>query len=184
MSNERIPEITRRGLLRGTVAAGLASSGITSVAAQERGNNDADRYDEDDNGFPDEGVEVTGVYKALVAYDANGNVYQRNPSGIGREIGNLDDLDPETTTKCYYKVQYRGTFGNDPFLDTGWVKNEVVCKGYEPDNRTILWVHETDPRYTGSGQPAFGGDWEVHVDSQRGRGNVLVTDETRPQTHD
>lgn len=183
MENTDELNCTRRRVLHGAVVGGLSVSGIGTVAAQNRGNNENDRYDEDDNGFPDEDVEVTGMYKALVAYDANGNQYQRNPSGRGLEYGSLDDLDPETTTKCYYKVQYRGTFGNDPYMDTGWVKNEVVCKGYEPDNRTILWVHESDPRYTGDGKPAFGGDWEVHVDSQRGLGNVLVTDKTRPQSH-
>ena len=183
MSSNHTTPLTRRAALRGAIAGGLAWYSIGSVAAQERGNNDDERYDDDGNDFPDEGVEVTGMYKALVAYDAAGNMYLRNPSGIGREIGDMDDLDPATTTECYYKVQYRGTFGNDPYQDTGWIKNVVVCRGYNPDNQTILWVHETDPRYTGEGEPAFGGDWEVRVETRRGLGNVPVTDETRPQTN-
>lgn len=179
--------VTRRTVLRSAALGTLAVSSVGLGAAQgqgqgqKRGNNEADRYDEDGNGFPDEGVEVTGMYKAVVAYDADGNMYMRNPSGIGREIGNMDDLNQETLTTCDYKVQYRGTFANDPYQDTGWIRNNVVCTGYEPDTQTILWVHETDPRYTGNGEPAFGGDWEVRIETRRGRGNLPITDETRPQ---
>lgn len=133
--------------------------------------------DADDNGIPDEGEIVTGVYKALYAYDASSDFYF--DLGDGRVQGTVDsvsELDQTTLTVCKYKVQYRGGFENDPFLDNGWIKNNIKCSGYDYDgsqtfNYTI--VHETDPRYTGEKPATFGGDWEYHVYAVGGEGNTV-----------
>lgn len=133
--------------------------------------------DDDDNGIPDEGEVVTGAYKALYAFDANGDYYF--DLGDGREQGtvsSVSDLEKETLSVCKYKVQYRGGFENDPFLDNGWVKNNINCNGYAYDkayteNYTI--VHKTDSRYTGEKPATFGGDWEYHVYTIGGQGNVV-----------
>ncbi|MFC6824964.1 hypothetical protein [Halopelagius fulvigenes] len=95
-----------------------------------------------------------------------------NPGGAARSV---DQLDQETLTVCKYKIQYRGTYGNTPFLDTGWIKSAINCKGYD-DNGTynFITVHKTDPRYTGERPPAYGGEWEYHVDTESGLGNKLV----------
>lgn len=168
---------TRRAVLGATALAALGLGGVTTAGAQQRGN----------DGNNGNGPKETGVYKSTYAYDQNGDWYLYNGSNLGQESGtvaSIDELDQETLTTCYYKNQYQGSFGNDPYLDMGWIKNNVVCKGYEPDNRNVLWVHESDPRYTGSGEPAFGGTWEVHVDSRRGEGNVPITDKVRPAQSD
>ncbi len=134
------------------------------------GNSDNDRYDEDDNGFPDEGEVVTGVYRAEYWYDADGNVWGENLSNTGATVGDKSDLDPETTTKCFYKIQYRGTFENDPYQDSGWIKNVVNCRGYESGTFNWIFVHESDPRYDGTGTPIWN-EWEYHVDVEGGVGN-------------
>lgn len=178
MQGTRTRGTSRRAFVR-TVGLGLAAtSGIGTVAAggPQRGNGK-------NNG---NGDSVTGMYKSTYAYDANGDWYGYNMSNRELEAGtvsSIDELDASTLTTCYYKVQYGGSFGDDPYLDMGWIANHVVCKGYEPDNRNVLWVHETDPRYTGDGIPAFGGSWEVHVDSQRGDGNTVITDQVNPHSH-
>lgn len=164
---------SRRTLLRTTGLAALGLASLPTAMAQSRGNEGSNSDT------------VSGMYKSTYAYDANGDWYGENMSNRGLEsgtVGSISELDQDTLTTCYYKVQYQGSFGDDPYLDMGWIKNNVVCKGYEPDNRNVLWVHESDPRYTGTGQPAFGGTWEVHVDSRRGEGNVL-TDKVRPAQH-
>lgn len=170
------PLRTRRAVLRGTAVAALGLGGVSTVAAQQRGN----------DGNDGNGDKVTGMYKATYAYDQNGDWYQYNGSNLGREtgtVGSIDDLDQATLTTCDYKIQYQGSFGDDPYLDVGWIRNNIVCKGYEPDNRNVLYVSEEDNRYTGEGTPIWG-TWEYFVDARRGRGNVLVTDHVRPARSD
>jgi hypothetical protein len=136
--------------------------------------------DADNNGIPDEGEVVSGTYKAVYAYDANGDVYF--DLGDGRVQGTVNaiaELDQSTLTRCDYKNQYRGTYENDPFLDSGWVKNNINCKGYDDNsNYNYTIVHETDPRYTGEKPATFGGDWEYHVYAVGGEGNTV-----RPENH-
>lgn len=62
-------------------------------------------------------------------------------------VGSIDELDQATLTVCDYQVQYRGTFGNDPFVDSGWIENNIHCSG-DAGNSTYnyLIVHETEPR--------------------------------------
>jgi hypothetical protein len=46
-----------------------------------------------------------------------------------------------------YKVNFRGDFGGDPYLDNGWITNNIV--GDDGSAAVYLFVHETDPRYSG-----------------------------------
>ncbi|MEX2515113.1 MAG: hypothetical protein WD335_03220 [Candidatus Paceibacterota bacterium] len=131
--------------------------------------------DEDDNGIPDEGEVVTGKYTALYAYDAAGDWYL--DLGDGREQGtvnSVDELDQSTLTVCDYQVQYRGSFENDPFLDSGWIINDIKCSGYD-NNGTYNYVivHETDPRYTGNSDWAIWNTWEFHTYTVSGQGNLV-----------
>jgi hypothetical protein len=138
------------------------------------------RYDQDGNGFPDEGVTVNGHYTSVYAYDAAGDWYWDLGDGrVQGTVDSVDDLDAATLTVCDYVVNYRGSFENDPFMDTGWIQNHINCHGFDDDghyNYTI--VHETDPRYTGNPDWAIWGTWEYHVLTVDGLGNL-----TRPSTH-
>ena len=161
---------SRRGALAKLATAGALLAG-SGVATAQPGNSDNDRYDEDGNGYPDEGEVVTGVYRAEYWYDADGDVWGYNLSNQEQTTGDKSALDPATTTKCYYKIQYRGSFENDPYQDTGWIKNVINCKGDNPARYNWIFVHESDPRYDGTGTPIWG-TWEYHVDVQGGVGNL------------
>lgn len=127
----------------------------------------------------DVGKMVSGEYEALYAYDDNGNWYF--DLGDGREQGpaaSVNELHEVTLTRCVYQVQYRGKFGDDPFLDTGWITNSINCKGYDDTGAyDYLIVHKTDSRYSGNKPPVFG-DWEYHVLSKDGDMELL-----RPVNH-
>lgn len=43
-------------------------------------------------------------------------------------------------------------------------------------------VHESDPRYDGTGTPIWG-SWEYHVRTEDGVGNKEVVEDVRPATH-
>jgi|GEM_PF-3460861 len=177
MTRSSQTRIDRRTLLRGAAAAALttATTGLAAAKGDPQRGNDGNHGN---------GPKVTGMYKAVFAYDADGGWYGWNLSDRHLESGTVASiaaLDQATLTTCYYEVQYAGSFGDDPYLDYGWIANHVVCAGYEPDNRNVLFVSESDPRYTGDG-PSIWGSWEYHVDAQRGKGNVLVTDEVRPHS--
>ena len=134
-----------------------------------------DRYDADGNGFPDVGVTVNGKYTSLYAYDANGDWYW--DLGDGRVYGtvlSVGDLEEATLTVCDYQVHYRGNFENDPFLDSGWIMNNINCSGYDDNGSyNYLIVHKTDPRYTGNPDWAIWGTWEYHVLTESGEGNLV-----------
>ncbi len=154
------------------MVAGVASAS-TIVPGQQ------DRYDSDDNGYPDEGVTVTGAYDSLYAYDANEDWYWDLGDGrIWGTVDSVEELEESTLTTCDYQVQYRGNFENDPFLDSGWINNEVNCQGYD-DNGTYssTIVHETDPRYRGDDDLSIWGNWEYHTNTESGVGNLA-----RPET--
>lgn len=181
---------TRLSRRRALTAAGglLAVLTLPSGAVAGKGKNDDTKKshyeDEDGNGIPDEGETVTGAYDSVYAYDANGDWYW--DLGDGRVRGTVDsisDLDQDTLTVCDYQVQYRGQFDNDPFLDNGWVMNEIICRGYDYDNaQTFKYtiVHETDPRYRGIEEHSIWGDWEYHVNVEGGFGNKLTRPENPP----
>lgn len=122
---------------------------------------------------------VTGHYTSLYAYDASGAYYWDLGDGrvyTSSGITSVDDLDGGTLTECDYVVNYRGDFGGDPFLDSGWIMNQIRCSGLEDGNYSYLIVHESDRRYTGDPDWAVWGNWEYHVYGERGRGNMA-----RPQ---
>jgi hypothetical protein len=135
------------------------------------------RHDADGNTYPDTGVSTVGKYTSVYAYDDLGGWYWdlgdgRVQSSVG--VDSVGDLDQATLTVCDYQVQYRGTFNNDPFLDTGWIMNNINCSGYDDNgNYNYLIVHETDPRYTGNSQWAVWGTWEYHVLTESGNGNLV-----------
>lgn len=131
------------------------------------------RYDKDGNGYPDAGVKVTGVYTSVYAYDATDWYWDLGDGRVYGSVGSVDELDEATRTVCNYQVQYRGTFENDPFLDTGWIKNNINCVGQDRGAFNYLIVHQTDPRYTGNPEWAEWGTWEYHVLTVPGNGNLV-----------
>lgn len=139
-----------------------------------------DRYDQDNNGFTDAGQMVNGHYTALYAYDASGDWYQDLGDGrIWGTVNSVDQLEQETLTTCDYVVNYRADFGNDPFMDSGWIQNHINCQGYDDNGHyNTLIVHESDPRYTGNPDNSIWGSWEYHVDTESGQGNLV-----NPRTH-
>lgn len=130
-------------------AAALAALGLGIAPAAASPSNEipgqlGPRVDSDGNGYADEGVVVTGMFTQTYVEDG---------------------------TTCDYIVHFRGTFENNPYQDTGWISNNIQCTGEEPGAYSYLIVHETDQRYTGTGTPIWG-DWEIHVETASGEGNV------------
>jgi hypothetical protein len=138
-------------------------------------NKDNESVDADNNGYPDAGVVVNTNYTSIYAYDANGDYYWDLGDGrIQGTVGSIDDLDPATLSWCDYVINTRGTFENDPFQDTGWIQNHIVCDGYDGHaTYNYLIVHETDPRYTGNPDWAIWGNWEYKVLTESGNGNLV-----------
>lgn len=139
-----------------------------------------DRNDADGNGIPDEGVVVNGHYTSVYAYDAAGDWYWDLGDGrVDGTVESVEALDAGTLTVCDYVVNYRGSFENDPFLDSGWIQNVINCRGHD-DNGKYFYaiVHETDPRYTGDPDWAIWGTWEYQTLVVSGSGNLA-----RPETH-
>jgi hypothetical protein len=133
------------------------------------------RYDADNNGYPDAGVMVNGHYTSVYAYDYNGDFYW--DLGDGRIQGTVDsisDLDPETLTTCDYVINYRADFGNDPYMNSGWITNLINCYGYDDNGQyNYFIVSDTDPRYTGNPDWAIWGNWEYHVLVESKSGNLV-----------
>lgn len=131
--------------------------------------------DADNNGYPDAGVMVNGHYTSLYAYDANGDYYWDLGDGrIQGTVASVVDLAQETLTVCDYVNNYRADFGNDPFMNSGWIQNHINCAGYDDNGHyNYLIVHETDPRYTGNPDWAVWGNWEYHVLTESGQGNLV-----------
>lgn len=149
----------------------------TVVSGQQK-KIDSGKIDADSNGIPDAGITVNGKYVSLYAYDEGGDWYWDLGDGrVQGTVGSVDDLDADTLTTCDYQVQYRGNFENDPFMDSGWIMNNINCSGYDDNGSyNYLIVHETDPRYRGNPDWSVWGTWEYHVLTESGKGNL-----TRPQ---
>lgn len=152
------------------LALPAGAGAATTVPGQTGG-----RVDADENGYPDVGVVVTGHYTSLYAEDASGDWYW--DLGDGRiythGVESIEELDPATLTTCDYVVNYRGTFENDPYMDTGWIMNNIRCHGYESAVYHYLIVNESDPRYRGNPEYAVWGNWEYHVLTESGTGNLI-----------
>jgi len=133
------------------------------------------RYDQDANGYPDAGMYVVGHYTSLYAYDALGKWYW--DLGDGRIQGNVpsvEALDGLTLTTCDYVVNYRADFGNNPYMDAGWIQNHINCSGFDDDGQyNYLIVHKSDPRFRGNPEWAVWGTWEYHVLAESGSGNLV-----------
>lgn len=119
---------------------------------------------------------VTGHYTSVYAEDSGGEYYW--DLGDGRVytspgISSIADLDQSTLTVCNYEVNYRGDFGGDEFLDSGWIMNQINCTGYESGHYSYLIVSEGDPRYRGNPEYAEWGNWEYHVLGESGSGNLV-----------
>ncbi len=138
------------------------------------------KTDKDNNGYSDAGVYVTGHYTSLYAYDANGDWYWDLGDGrIQGTVGSVEALDSSTLTACDYVNNYRADFGNDPFMDAGWIQNHIKCSGYDDNNHyNFMIVHESDPRYTGNPDWAIWGTWEYKALTISGFGNLV-----RPENH-
>lgn len=117
---------------------------------------------------------VNGKYKSLYAYDGNGDWYWDLGDGrIQGSVSDVSELEQSTLTECNYEVIYRGDFNGDPFLDSGWIRNNINCQGYDNNgNYNYVIVHKTDHRYSEDLMPAFGGDWGYFVYAIGGTGNI------------
>ncbi len=74
---------------------------------------------------------------------------------------------------CQVIVNYRGDFGGDPYLDDGWIMNQITCDdGWAG---TYLIVHQSDPRYTANEDHAIWGSWEIVKQTVQGEGNLANT---------
>jgi hypothetical protein len=169
------------GLLVGVAMLTSVHSGwllASTVVPGQQKKIDSGKIDADSNGIPDIGVTVNGKYTSVYAYDEAGDWYWDLGDGrIQGTVGSVDELDSNTLTTCNYQVQYRGNFENDPFMDSGWIMNNINCSGYDDNgNYNYLIVHETDPRYRGNPDWSVWGTWEYHVLTESGKGNL-----TRPQ---
>lgn len=134
--------------------------------------------DLDNNGIGDAGVQVVCNYKSVYAYDSSGAYYWDLGDGrvyTSSGITSVASLNQATLTVCDYQVNTKGDFGNDPFLNSGVITNNINCNGY--DGKATYYyqiVHKTDPRFTGNPEWAeYGGDWEYHVLTVSGQGNLV-----------
>jgi len=155
-------------------------AGSASAATAVPGHTGKDRIDSDENGIPDKGVKVNGHYTSVYAYDAAGDYYWDLGDGrVQGTVGSVEALDQETLTVCDYVVNYRGTFENDPFQDSGVIFNHIRCHGHDGDAvYQYQIVHESDPRYRGNPDWSEWGTWEYHVLTESGAGNAV-----RPRSH-
>lgn len=176
-----------RGLALGGIVMAVALAGIvgineTAEAETKVRGHQGPRYDQDENGFPDAGVKVNGHYTSIYAYDANGDWYLDLGDGrVQGTVGAIDELDGATLSQCDYVNNYRADFGNDPYMDEGWIQNHINCSGYDGNSHyNYLIVSSTDPRYTGNPDWAEWGTWEYHVLTQSGDGNLV---KVGPQNH-
>jgi len=151
----------------------------TTVPGHDPGKH-PNRIDKDGNGFPDVGVTVNGHYTSVYAYDANGDVYWDLGDGRVRgTVGALNDLEQATLTRCDYVINYRASFDNDPFMDSGRIHNNIRCSGYDDNSKYFYQiVHETDPLYRGNSDWSVWGTWEYHTKVTSGLGNLV-----RPVNH-
>ena len=153
----------------------LSATAGTAAAATAVPGKTGPRVDGDGNGYPDAGVVVVGNYTSLYAYDAAGDYYWDLGDGrVYKTVPSVDDLDQATLTVCDYVNHYRGTFENDPFMDSGEISNRIRCHGYDGNSAyNYQIVHETDPRFRGNPAWSIWGSWEYHVLTESRAGNLV-----------
>jgi hypothetical protein len=169
----------KRLLLCAAAMLALALPGSAAAATAVPGHT-GDRVDADQNGYPDAGVVVVGHYTSVYAYDADGDYYWDLGDGrvYTKGVSSIEELDQATLTTCEYVINYRGSFGNDAYQDTGSIMNNIRCRGSERGVYHYTIVHESDPRYRGNAEWAEWGNWEYHVLTESGVGNLV-----RPINH-
>lgn len=154
------PRVRRKRMLItalvATIAAvvlGLLTSGSASANSTTVPGQSGSRVDADGNGYPDAGQVVSGNYTDTYS----------GADGV-----------------CEVRVNYRGTYENDPFLDTGWIQNHWRCVASDGSVTTYqyLLVHESDPRYTGNPDWSVWNTWEYKILTESGAGNYV-----RPASH-
>lgn len=137
-----------------------------------------DRYDIDNNGYPDSGVTTNGKYVSIYAYDQINWYWDLGDGRVLGTVPSINDLSQAFLTVCTYQVQYRGMFNNDSFLDSGWIINNINCSGSLDNGQyNYLIVHQSDPRYNGNPDWSIWGTWEYQVLTESGVGNLI-----RPMT--
>ena len=163
----------RKFLTRLAAIALLVMSFVTVAQAAGTSVPGHARYDKDGNGYPDAGRYVNGHYTSVYAYDDTGAYHWDLGDGRVYGVPSIDDLDEATLTVCDYVNTYRADFGNDAFMDHGWIQNHINCAGFDDDGQyNYLIVSDTDPRYTGNPDWAIWGTWEYHVLTIGGEGNT------------
>lgn len=130
------------------IGIALGSTGSASADVTTVPGQSGPRVDADNNGYPDVDKVVNGNYTDTYS-DADGD--------------------------CVVRVNYQGTFQNNPYLDSGWIQNHYRCVAPDGSVTTYnyLIVHESDPRYSGDPDWAIWGAWEFHVDAEGGSGNLV-----------
>lgn len=152
-----------------------AMATLPGSAAAGAGCNIPRNGDADGNGIGDVGVQVVCNYTSYYAEDASGNYYWDLGDGRVYTLGvsSPDELDAATLTECFYQVHTRGSFENDPFQNTGDISNMIRCTGPEGTSTYHYQiVASDDPRYTGDPEWAIWGNWEYHVSTESGTGNM------------
>lgn len=182
MRRQLIRTLVMMGAVGAVSLIGLVSMNETAEAETKVHGHQGARYDQDGNGIPDAGVKVNGHYTSVYAYDANGDYYWDLGDGrVQGTVGAVGELDGATLSRCDYVNNYRADFGNDPFMDEGWIQNHINCTGYDGSGHyNYLIVSSSDPRYTGNPEWAVWGTWEYHVLTQSGDGNLV---KAGPQNH-
>jgi hypothetical protein len=150
----------------------LALSMSVALSAQ---NGPAKKVDANGNGYADTGYKVNRHLTPIYAYDYNGDWYWDLDDGrIYGTVPSIADLDTSTLTVCKYVENSRGAYNDTPYLDSGWILNTIVCTGKERGVYVYQIVHKSDPRYTGNPDLAIWGDWEYHVLTISGYGNLVT----------
>ena len=118
---------------------------------------------------------MNGHYTSVYAYDATNYYWDLGDGRVQGTVSSIDDLDQATLTRCDYVVNYRADFGNDPFMNEGWIQNIIDCRGFDDNNHyNYLIVSQTDPRYTGNPDLAIWGTWEMKVETISHQGNIAA----------
>ena len=87
-------------LLAVLILALIPATGVLAASTRVPGHN-TDRYDQDNNGYPDAGVYVNGHYTSLYVEDANGDYYWDLGDGrIYTSSAEIDSIDTSVRAKC------------------------------------------------------------------------------------
>lgn len=114
-------------------------------------------------------LSILAVLAMALPASARSNFKDADNNGIPDAGEIVTGVEHWTEDGCDYTMQYRGAFENDPYLNSGWIKNVIHCEG---EQFTYTIVHETDPRYDGDPDRAIWGSWEWHGYTASGHGQL------------